>query len=106
MIELGRGFSWREFICLTSRNIFSIASPANLSLISLERLHATLYPFRHCVIGNWVYLKIIFGSWLIALLLSSGFASLNLCVPETIPYAWASYSFVTPSDTHNLIRCY
>ena len=29
-----------------------IASLGNLVLISLERLHATLYPFRHCLLGK------------------------------------------------------
>ena len=28
-----------------------IASLGNLVLISLERLHATLYSFRHCLLG-------------------------------------------------------
>ena len=94
-IESRYYYSWREFVILTFHLIFPLASQANLSLISLERLHATLYPFRHCLIGKWVYFKIIIGSWLIALLLSSGFASLNLCVPGAILYAGPSYCFVT-----------
>ena len=44
-----------------------IASLGNLVLISLERLHATLYPFRHCLVEKRIYYKIIISSWLGAL---------------------------------------
>ena len=48
-----------------------IASLGNLVLISLERLHATLYPFRHyCLVGKRIYYKIIIFSWLGALSLA------------------------------------
>ena len=50
-----------------------IASLGNLVLISLERLHATLYPFRHyCLVGKRIYYKIIIFSWLGALTLACG----------------------------------
>ena len=42
--DRGNGFSRQEFIILTSSLIFPLASQANLSLISLERLQATLFP--------------------------------------------------------------
>ena len=48
-----------------------IASLGNLVLISLERLHVTLYPFRHyCLVGKRIYYKIIIFSWLGALTLA------------------------------------
>ena len=47
-----------------------IASLGNLVLISLERLHATRYPFRHCLVGKSIYYKIIIFSWLGALSLA------------------------------------
>ena len=47
-----------------------IASLGNLVLISLERLHATLYPFRHCLVGKSIYYRIIIFSWLGALSLA------------------------------------
>ena len=47
-----------------------IASLGNLVLISLERLHATLYPFRHCLVEKSIYYKIIIFSWLGALSLA------------------------------------
>jgi len=55
-VEPRQVFSWLKFcICM----LFPVSSLLNLSLISLERLHATLYPFRHCLIGKWVYFKVI-----------------------------------------------
>ena len=48
-----------------------IASLGNLVLISLERLHVTLYPFRHyCLVGKRIYYTIIIFSWLGALTLA------------------------------------
>ena len=74
-----------------------IASLGNLVLISLERLHATLYPFRHyCLVGKRIYYKIIIFSWLGALT--------PACVPHIIRmndsaladgYPWIIYIFLT-----------
>jgi len=64
------GFSWKDFSLLTIYNIFPVFSLANVSLIALERLHATLYPFRHCLIDKWTYYIIILCCWLVALLLA------------------------------------
>ena len=52
---------------LTISDMYWIASLGNLVLISLERLHATLYTFRHCLVGKRIYYKIIISSWLGAL---------------------------------------
>ena len=71
---------------------FPIASPVNLSLISLERLHATLFPFRHCLISKWVYIKIIIASWLTSLLLA--FVR-NILTEEAFEYTEASFGAVT-----------
>ena len=56
-LDRGNGFNWKEFVIGTSSLIFPLASQANLSLISLERLHATLFPFRHWLIEKWLYFK-------------------------------------------------
>ena len=89
------GFSWREVIILTSINIFPAASQANLSLISLERLHATLFPFRHCLIEKWLYFKVIIGSWMITLLLVSMMSILGELDLVLIDYPRACYTFLT-----------
>ena len=93
-LDCGNGFSWKEFIILTSGLIFPLASQTNLSLISLERLHATLFPFRHCLIEKWFYFKVIIGSWMITLLLAfmSVLQEFDLVL---IPYPFACYTFLT-----------
>ena len=93
--DRGNGFSRQEFIILTSGFIFPLASQANLSLISLERLHATLFPFRHCLIEKWLYLKVIIGSWIITLLLASMTSILQAFYLVSITYAFACYTCLT-----------
>ena len=65
-------------------------------MISLERLHATLFPFRHCLAGTRVYLATIFCSWLFSLTLSS---VLSLLIfhpsPASFLYVIASYIFLS-----------
>ena len=92
--DRGNGFSWQEFIILTSFSIFPLASQANLSLISLERLHATLFPFRHCLIEKWLYFKIIIGSWMITLLLASMMSVLEELDLVLIWYHFTCYTFL------------
>ena len=60
--QLEQDFSWQSFVQFTLQGLFLVASLANISLISLERLHATLFPFRHCLVGTRVYLTIILCS--------------------------------------------
>ena len=95
-LELKQAFSWQSFVCFTSACLFPVASLANISLISLERLHATLFPFRHCLIGRRVYLTTIFCSWLFTLSLSSVFSLLFLRASlATFLYVFASYIFLS-----------
>ena len=94
--ELKQAFSWQSFVCSTSVYLFPVASLANISLISLERLHATLFPFRHCLIGRWVYLTTIFFSWLFSLTLSFVFSLLHLRASlATSLYVNLSYIFLS-----------
>ena len=93
--NLGLG-TWQSFMYLTLYDLFPVASLANISLISLERLHATLFPFRHCLIGRRVYLTTIFCSWLFSLTLSSVFSLLDLRASlATFLYVRASYIFLS-----------
>ena len=91
----GSGFSWQNFIILIFDNIFTASSIANLSLISLERVHATFYPFRHCLIEKWVHLKAILCLWVLALFPASVDAFLFLEKPFASRYVWASFIFPT-----------
>ena len=73
-----------------------IASLGNLVLISLERLHATLYPFRHCLVGKSVYYKIIIFTWFGALTLACGLqiSDMNGAFLAN-RYQWITYVFLT-----------
>ena len=85
--------TWQGSIICAIRFTFPIASQVNLSLISLERLHATLFPFRHCLITRCVYFKIIITCWFTAFTLA--FVMSILSQEEAFHYAWASFHAVT-----------
>ena len=53
-----------------TRYTFALCSLINITIISLERLHATVRPFRHRFVSKWVYWVIISVSYLIAVLFS------------------------------------
>ena len=73
-----------------------IASLGNLVLISLERLHATLYPFRHCSLGKSIYYKSIIFSWFGALTLACGLQISRMNdVPLADRYSWIIYICLT-----------
>ena len=93
-LEPNQAFSWQSFVYLALYELFLVASLANISLISLERLHATLFPFRHCLVGKRVYLTIILCSWSFALILSSVIALLYLRASPAFLYVFASYIFL------------
>ena len=72
-----------------------IASLGNLVLISLERLHATLYPFRHCLVGKRTYYKIIIFSWFGALTLACGLQISRMNDSSLADrYPWTIYTFL------------
>ena len=87
--------TWPRFFISTFDSTFPIASQVNLCLISLDRLHATIFPFRHCLIRKWVYFKIIIYSWFIAFLLAILVAALELTELDGLWYAWASFGILT-----------
>ena len=73
-----------------------IASLGNLVLISLERLHATLYPFRHCLVGKRTYYKIIIFSWFGAMTLACGLQISRMNDSSLADrYPWTIYTFLT-----------
>ena len=73
-----------------------IASLVNLVIISLERLHATLYPFRYCLVGKRIYCKIIIFSWFGALTLACGLQIIRMKdSPLADRYPWTIYVFLT-----------
>ena len=93
---LEQDLSWQSFMFLTSQELSLVASLANISLISLERLHATLFPYRHCLVGTGVYLATIFCSWLFSLTLSSVISLLAFRASSaSFLYVMASYIFLS-----------
>ena len=45
---------------------FPLTSITNIAVISLDRMHATIRPFRHRLIKKWVYGVTIAGVWVLA----------------------------------------
>ena len=88
--EPGSGFGWKKFIVMILDNTFTACSLLNLALLSLERLHATLFPFRHCLMLEWVYFKAVVCIWFLALIPASADAALFLIAPQASRYVWAS----------------
>ena len=53
-------------------NIWSLlTSLTNIAVISLDRLHATIRPFRHRLIKKWVYGVTIAGVWVLAAMVTA-----------------------------------
>ena len=57
--------SWSFFLSFAFLHLFSFTSLTNLMAISLERLHATFFPFRHRFVKKWVHRAIVIVIWLI-----------------------------------------
>ena len=58
---------WSHRLSFAFVHLFSFISLTNLIAVSLERLHATLCPFRHRFVRKWVYRAIIIVIWLITI---------------------------------------
>ena len=50
---------------------FPLTSLTNIAVISLDRMHATIRPFRHRLIKKWVYRVTIAGVWVLAAMVST-----------------------------------
>ena len=56
--------SWLYSLEIVLGYTFPYISLLNLAVISIERLHATFFPFRHRFIKKWVYKMLITFIWL------------------------------------------
>ena len=93
---LKQDLSLQSFLYFTLHVLSLVASLANISLISLERLHATLFPYRHCLVGTRVYLATILCSWLFSLTFSSVLSLLTFRASlASFWYVIASYIFLS-----------
>ena len=87
--EPGSGFGWGKFVVMFLKEVFRVCSLLNLALLSLERLHATLFPFRHCLMSEWFYFKAVVCIWFVAVIPASASAALFLIAPQGSQYVWA-----------------
>ncbi|XP_015780844.1 PREDICTED: histamine H4 receptor-like [Acropora digitifera] len=88
--ESNSGFGWGKFIVLLLEFVFKDCSLLNLALLSLERLHATLFPFRHSSMLEWVFFKAVVCIWFLAVIPASASAAFFLIAPQGIKYVCAS----------------
>ena len=97
--EAEGGFSWKKLTVIYFERLFAKCSLLNLALLSLERLHATLFPFRHSRMMKWVYLKTVVCIWLLALVLASAEAALFLILTDSKANKifWASFIIIVLS---------
>ena len=72
---------------------FPLASLTNITVISLDRMHATFRPFRHRVIKEWVYGVTISVVWVLAGMISAAIMWLTLFDKEWShhQYLWQAY---------------
>ena len=71
---------------------FPLTSLTNITVISLDRMHATFRPFRHRVIKKWVYGVTISVVWVLAAMISTAIMMLLLFDKE-----WSHYRYLWPS---------
>ena len=57
---------WTYIFQVVLSGLFPIASLTNITIIALERVHATFCPFRHRVLKKWVYRLMIAIVWVIS----------------------------------------
>ena len=75
---------------------FPLTSLTNIAVISLDRMHATIRPFRHRLIKKWVYGVTIAGVWVLAAMLSTAISIITLRRGELLyeVYVWQSYCYL------------
>ena len=73
-------------------SVFPIASLTNITIIALERVHATFFPLRHRVLKKWVYRLMIAVVWVIPGMLAIAY---NLLLKFKETYHYGSSVFLT-----------
>ena len=75
--------------------LFLVCSLANVTAISLERVHATFWPFKHRVIKKRVYNVIIAATWITAGSMSLAYITLTEFKAWSIYfYLWNSFNTI------------
>ena len=73
----------------------------NLAVISLERLHATLCPLKHRLLGTWIYVMGILAMWAFSALVD--FVPLMLYTAHKLNAKWASLFYNIRSSLFLLV---
>ena len=85
---------------------FTLCSLTNMTVISLERLNATFWPFRHRSIKKSVYWVVIIAIWLAALLFSCFSSFLSLCLDSLhVFYSFAGFRFCQRCKYKHVRHC-
>ena len=81
--------------------LFPFATLINISIIALEWVHATFYPFRHRVLKKWVYGLLIAVVWVISglLTIASRLASSHYSYSVFLAFSWISLLIICVSYT-------
>ena len=87
-VNLGR--SQHSVVCFL---LVFLTSLTNITVISLDRMHATFCPFRHRVVKKWVYGVTISVVWVLAAMISTAIVMLAFFGKEWShhQYFWQSY---------------
>ena len=75
------------------RILFPVCSLLNITVISVERFHATFWPFRHRVVKTWAYGLLIACIWVTSVMLSAGVAVIEHLKKsrQIYFYLWGSF---------------
>ena len=83
---------WQTFLVIVMIDIWlSLTSITGITVISLDRMHATFRPFKHRNIKKWAYGVIIAGVWTLTAMILIPFQQRQLVFPL---YLWRSYCFL------------
>ena len=83
---------WQPFLVIVMIDIWpSLTSVTGITVISLDRMHATFRPFKHRNIKKWAYGVIIAGVWTLTAMILIPFQQRQLVFPL---YLWRSYCFL------------
>ena len=105
-------FKWDWTFIHLPFEFFPFATLKNISIIALERVHATFYPFRHRVLKKWVYGLLIAVVWVISGLLTIasrlfvrfGIESHHYSYSVFLAFSWISLMIICVSYTSIVIK--
>ena len=112
LYELGTYcFLWRDsldrstqLIAQVLRQFFTASSLINITNISIERLHATFFPFKHRFVKKFSYWMVIAVSYLLAALLSS--VAHGLVISESLETTFCVLSSFSTVFVVFIVLCY